>query len=79
MKKSEMIAIIDIELIQRTVFESHQDGNGAWDSYKVAELILAKIEESGMLPPKTITSGDPDWEPNVYAPAPTSSNEWEPE
>ena len=58
MKRNEMIAAIDNELIQRAVCESYRDGNGAWDSYKVAEFILDRIEEEGMRPPYDATQDD---------------------
>ncbi len=51
MKRSEMIAAIDNELCHRAVFESYVEPDGTWDTYKVAELILDRIELEGMPPP----------------------------
>lgn len=71
MTREEMICIIDRELIQRLMFESHVDDNGAWDSYAVAEIILSEIEKAGMVPPAIDSNlldnnGEPlqvhDWE-----------------
>jgi hypothetical protein len=43
--RDRLIGNIENELLQRTIFENYLEPDGSWNSYKVAEFIMARIEK----------------------------------
>lgn len=56
MKRAKIIAAIENELCG-ALLEDYREPDGSWDTHKVAELILDRIEAEGMR--------SPDYEPGI--------------
>ena len=47
--RDRLLTAIDSELCTRCIFESYKEPDGSWDSYKVANFILERIERELLL------------------------------